>query len=151
MPCDQAQGRRPGAANAVSARATRIIIAALALWLGLWPSADAATGASRVIVMAEDAAPARACCGGCPDVGRSADTPPEPCGHGSSESAPASCPIAASGRCSVCASTGGLVLFAVAIDVLDPPLCCLGLASLADEALVSTHRQPPVPPPWLLS
>jgi len=132
----------------VSASTTRIILGALVLWIGLWPAADAVTGASRVTVVLADAVPVSGCCGSC----RPEPAPEEPSGGcPNSTEAASPCSGAKTSRCGQCFNLGGMVLFAVCCDGLDPELQCLGTTTAHHVEGASRHLQPPVPPPWALS
>jgi hypothetical protein len=129
----------------------RIACAVLTLWLGLWPAADAVTGASWTVIVepATEQAGAR-----CPLPASIIDgsAAPECCPLSNRTDSPDSgCCEAKQSRCCRCFSLGGMVLFAVAQWTLDADQVVRGTVSAAGMDAPSRHLQPPVPPPWAAS
>lgn len=129
----------------------RIACAALTLWLGLWPAADAVTGVTQVVVVEPATADAGERCR-LPDsiIEQAAAT--GCCALAEAFDAAASdCCESKQSRCCRCYTLGGMVLFAVAQWSLDPHQVDRGAVSAAAIFKPSRHLQPPVPPPWSLS
>lgn len=137
-----------------ASHATRYALGALALWLVLWTTGDAATGASRTtVIIGDDEGPPPAAVAHC--SGRTAeagDDAPPCCGPACDPGAgPARCPVGKTVRCSQCFSLGGVLLFASAMATLEPDLTVVGLLCPCCLKAPSHDLQPPVPPPWSLA
>ena len=121
---------------------TRItILAALAAWIGLWPAADAVTGASRTIYVVADFVPD-------PATECTTATAPNCCGSPcSAETDAPACGRPAATRCGQCFCISGLVFFTpgeLPPDLQPEPQGCV----TCSNCQVSTRSlQPPVPPP----
>ncbi|MEZ4388537.1 MAG: hypothetical protein R3D98_13390 [Candidatus Krumholzibacteriia bacterium] len=129
----------------------RIVLGAFALWLGLWPAGDAATDASRTVVVIVREVPAPAAASAC-SLEHPADPTGDdaPCCHRacSGRAADGHCPVGKTSRCSQCFSLGGMVLFAASRPSLEPDLALLGTLCPCGQVERSRPLQPPVPPPW---
>ncbi len=129
----------------------QIILATLALWLGLWPAADAVTGTSQVVVAVPmPPAPVASCAAtecvlveaatlSCCQMTTSPEAPESPCCGKQME------------QCARCFCLGGVVLFAVNQWTLEPDLAVRGTIAAATETGTSRTLQPPVPPPLAIS
>ena len=130
---------------------SQLTLAFLALWLGLWPAADAVTGVSRTIVVEPVAATtisngaAKACLLveatvlSCCQLATSPEAPEPSCCGQTRE------------QCARCFSLGGVVLMAVNQWNLEPDLDPRETLAAATEVGESRTLQPPVPPPWAIS
>ena len=117
---------------------TRItILAVFTAWIGLWPAADAVTGASRTMFVVADVAPdlAGECASTCCNSPCSAETDAPACGR------------PAATRCGQCFCISGLVFFTP--DELPPDLQpeLQGRVSCSNCQVSTRSLQPPVPPP----
>ena len=121
---------------------TRItILAALAAWIGLWPAADAVTGASRTIYVVADLVPDLAtectpatapnCCD-------------SPC---SAESDVPACSGSTSTQCGRCFCVSGLVYYVSAPLPPDLQPESQGCVTCSNCQASTRSLQPPVPPP----
>jgi hypothetical protein len=129
----------------------RIACAALTLWLGLWPAADAVTGASLTIVVEAATEDAGARCPLPPSLMDRIEAPACCPLDRTSVAADSGCCQTERARCCRCFSLGGMVLFAVAQWTLDTDQAVRGTVSAAGMVGPSRHLQPPVPPPWAVS
>lgn len=141
----------------------RLALAALALWLGLWPACDAVTSLSarsQLVPTPAVAAPA-ACCGerdagATPCASRApqchaAKTPkaaPD-CPHAKGTCSEGDCAGTKAARCAQCFSVGGLLLFATPCLSVDPELALIGTLGATRIARASRQPQPLLRPPIL--
>lgn len=145
--------------------AIRIVLGALALWLGLWPACDAVTSLSAlsqlVPVAAAPAVAPAACCGEpAADAGHCAAQASRchaakptartagcaqaegPCTDGDG-----ACAGTKAARCAQCFSLGGLLLFATTCLSVDPELALVGTLGASRVARASRRPQPLLRPP----
>ncbi len=153
----------------IRAGSSTVALAALALWLALWPAADAITGASNTVLdlSSPGAAPTAHCadapdelsdCASAPSCSRmlAANQGAKACGDTRSRCATDPIPdsegdLACAGtnaaRCGQCQCIGGLVLFAASPPQFSPDLELVGTLSAARFDEASRCPRPLLRPP----
>lgn len=145
--------------------AIRIVLGALALWLGLWPACDAVTSLSarsQLVPLPVVVTPA-ACCGEpvadsgacasrasrCPATTTAPATRTAGCAHAEAPCADGdgACSGTKAARCAQCICLGGLLLFATPCLSIDPELALVGTLGASRIARSSRQPQPLLRPP----